>query len=310
MRRAVNERPTVAVAAVVYARRGWAVFPCHSPLGGRSACTCGMPDCTSPGKHPRVRNGLHAATTDEAQVRRWWDRWPRANVGITTGEQSGLVVVDVDPRHGGAESLDRLVSTHGRFFDDTKTVHTGGGGWHFYFRHPGGLVRNDTGRRLGPGIDVRGDGGYVLAPPSLHSSGNRYELGERRREVAPLPDWLVDRLTREPSRAVSPNVDAMNGPHAERWAEAAFTGEMDRLRAAQEGTRNDTLNRIAFRLGQIVAAGALDERRVHSALVQGAQAIGLGEREAVTTVESGMQAGERHRRAPRVSAEQGLNATA
>ena len=310
MRRAVDERPTVAVAAVVYARRGWPVFPCHSPLGSRTACTCGMPDCASPGKHPRVRNGLHAATTDEPQVRRWWDRWPRANVGIRTGEQSGLVVVDVDPAHGGAESLDRLVSAHGRFFDDTRTVRTGGGGWHFYFKHPGGLVRNDTGRRLGLGIDVRGDGGYVLAPPSLHSSGKRYELGEPRREVAALPEWLVDRLTREPSHPRFPSTDPMTGPHSERWAGAAFTGEMDRLRAAQEGTRNDTLNRIAFRLGQIVAAGALDEQRVRSALVQGAQAIGLGEREAVTTVESGMQAGERHPRVPRVSTEHELDATA
>ena len=309
MRRPVNERATVAVAAVVYARRGWPVFPCHS-LGRRAACTCGMPDCASPGKHPRVRNGLHAATTDEPQVCRWWDRWPRANVGIRTGEQSGLVVVDVDPAHGGAESLDRLVSAHGRFFDGTRTVRTGGGGWHFYFRHPGGLVRNDTGRRLGPGIDVRGDGGYVLAPPSLHSSGKRYELGEPRREVAVLPDWLVDRLTREPSRASSPRIDAMNGPHADRWAEAAFTREMDRLRAAQEGTRNDTLNRIAFRLGQIVAAGALDGHCVRSALVQGAQGIGLSEREAVSTVESGIQAGERHPRGPGLAAEHELDATA
>ena len=269
-----------------------------------------MPDCASPGKHPRVRNGLHAATTDETQVLRWWGRWPNANVGIRTGAEAGLVVVDVDPPHGGADSLDRLVSTYGRFFDSTRTVRTGGDGWHFYFRHPGGLVRNDTGRRLGRGIDVRGDGGYVLAPPSVHISGNRYELHAPRREVAALPDWLAERLTREPDRPRFPNTSPVDGPHAERWAAAALNGEMDRLRAAQEGTRNDTLNRIAFRLGQIVASGALDERPVKAALVQGAQAVGLAEREAVSTVESGMRAGQTLPRGPRGADEHELDATA
>jgi hypothetical protein len=179
MRRALDQRATVDVAALVYARRGWPVFPCHSPLGRGDLCTCGLRDCASPGKHPRVRNGLNVATTDESQVRRWWQHWPRANVGIRTGAASGLVVVDVDPAHGGTDCLESLVVAHGRFFDNTRTVRTGGGGWHFYFRHPGHLVRNDTGRRLGPGIDVRGDGGYVLAPPSLHSSGNRYDSTHR-----------------------------------------------------------------------------------------------------------------------------------
>ena len=305
-----DQQPTVDVAAVVYARRGWPVFPCHSPVPLPVACTCGMPDCASPGKHPRIRRGLHSATTDEPQVRRWWERWPHANVGIRTGAESCLVVVDIDPAHGGTESLERLVNSNGRFFDTTRTVRTGGGGWHFYFRHPGGLVRNDTGRRLGPGIDVRGDGGYVLAPPSLHSSGNRYELGAPRREVVVLPDWLVERLTREPERPAFPSTDPVNGPRAERWAAAAFTGEMDRLRAAAEGTRNDTLNRIAFRLGQIIASGALDERRVRAALVQGAESIGLGEREALSTVESGMRAGGMRPRGPRAADEHELDATA
>lgn len=310
MRSRHSSRATVDVAAVVYARRGWPVFPCHSPIARRVACTCGMPDCASPGKHPRVRNGLHAATTDEAQVRRWWNRWPTANVGIRTGEASGLVVVDVDPAHGGTDSLQRLVDAHGRFFDDTRTVRTGGGGWHFYFRHPGELVRNDTGRRLGPGIDVRGHGGYVLAPPSAHSSGNRYELDATRREVIALPDWMVHRLTHEPDRPRFPRTEPADRPHAERWAEAAFSGEMDRLRTAREGNRNDTLNRIAFRLGQIVASGALDERRVRGALVQGAQAVGLAEREAASTVESGLRAGQSVPRGPRRVDDHELDATA
>ena len=289
--------PTQGDAALVYVRRGWAVFPCHAPGRGRLPCSCGRADCSSPAKHPRVAGGLHAATVDEQQVRRWWDRWPRANVALRTGAGSGLVVIDIDPAHGGTESLAALVDRHGSFHDDTRTVRTGGGGWHFYFRHPGGSVRNDAGRRLGPGIDVRGDGGYVLAPPSLHASGSRYSIEGGTRPVAELPNWLVERLTREPSRPAFPPPEAGTVP--DRWAERALTGELERLHATPEGSRNDTLNRIAFRLGQIVGAGGLDEDRVSSVLVEGAQAIGLSEREATLTVRSGLSAGERSPRGPR-----------
>jgi hypothetical protein len=288
---------TPLTAAVVYARRGWPVFPCHTAVGHPSAaCTCGHADCASPGKHPRIAGGLRSATTDEATIRRWWARWPRANVALRTGSASGLVVVDVDPAHGGGESLLQLFDQYGRFVDGTRAVRTGGGGWHFYFEHPGTFVKNDTGRRLGPGIDVRGDGGYVLAPPSVHASGGTYELGEGARLPAPLPEWLVERLTAEPERRLPP---APTEPVPDRWAAAALDGEMERLLAAKQGCRNDTLNRIAFRLGQIVAAGGLDESRVEQTLVHGAVAIGLGEREASITVRSGLRAGEQVPRGPR-----------
>ena len=286
---------TPAAAALVYARRGWPVVPCHTPAGSRTPCSCGHRDCGSPGKHPRTRRGLHVATTDELQVRLWWDRWPAANVGICTGTPSGLVVIDIDPDHGGEESLAALVRRRGPFFVGCRTVATGSGGRHFYFRHPGVPVRNDTGRRLGPGIDVRGDGGYVIAPPSVHVSGRRYAVVSNARVVPELPDWLVARLTSEPDppsrRPQLPRVD-----RGHRWGEAALDGELSQLARATEGTRNDTLNRIAFRLGRIVAAGALDEQRAFDALVDGARAIGLGEREAASTVRSGLRAGERRPR--------------
>src|SRR5713226_1159337 len=90
-------------AALDYARRGWFVFPVFEPTdGGR--CTCNRSDCDSPAKHPRTRNGFKAATTDELQIRQWWGRWPQANVGIATGVNSDLVVIDIDPRNGGNES--------------------------------------------------------------------------------------------------------------------------------------------------------------------------------------------------------------
>src|SRR5207237_430804 len=140
--RAVTSGRRPIDAAVVYARRGWAVFPCHHPV--RGACSCAAGDCSSPGKHPRVAGGFHAATRDEAQVRAWWARWPRSNVAIRTGAASGLVVIDVDPRHGGDASLERVTDEYGAL-PPGRTIRTGSGGRHLYFLHPGMTVRNDAG---------------------------------------------------------------------------------------------------------------------------------------------------------------------
>lgn len=306
----VEPDPQPVLAGRIYARRGWPVFPCHTPKPGDGGCSCGLADCGSPGKHPRVRNGLHAATTDLAQIRRWWQRWPRANVGVRTGAPSGLVVIDIDPAHGGRVTLARLVDEHGPFHQGTRSVRTGGGGWHHYFVHPGQPVRNDAGRKLGPGIDIRGDGGYVLAPPSLHASGRRYTLQRPAGEIAELPKWLSVLLTAEPERPEFPRWTPGDRPPIP-WGEAALAGELAELQRATEGSRNFTLNRVAFRLGQIVAAGGLDQTRVRATLIQGGQAIGLGERETVLTVDSGLRAGQRSPRGPAaVRHDDGLEASA
>lgn len=287
---AVGRRPIDA--AVVYARRGWPVFPCHAaaPVAG---CSCGDHGCSSPGKHPRVRGGLHAASVDASTIRQWWARWPRANVGVRTGSASGLVVIDVDPGHGGDVTLDELEAVHGAL-PLGRTVRTGSGGRHLYFRHPGGVVRNDAGRVLGKGIDLRGDGGYVVAPPS-RIAGGAYAVIGHGGSIPDLPEWLLERLAerdRRPEREPS----TVRAPTA--WARAALDGEVGRVRGAVEGTRNDTLNRVAYRLGQIVGAGALAEDDVERMLVNEAMAIGLGEREAVRTVRSGLTAGEARPRGP------------
>ncbi len=137
------------------------------------------------------------ATTREVQ--RWFRRWPDANVGIVTGVVSGLVVVDVDPAHDGAASLERLERLHGRLPATVEAV-SGGGGRHLYFAHPGGHVPNRV--ALAPGIDLRGDGGMIVMPPSVHPSGARYAWrpgrGPGEAELEPLPGWLL-REARSPS---------------------------------------------------------------------------------------------------------------
>lgn len=160
-------------AALAYANRGWAVFPLHTPVEGR--CSCRQTECRDIGKHPRTRQGSLDASADLAVVERWWTSWPTANIAIACAP-SNLVVIDIDPRHGGDESLRDLVEEHGEEWLDTVSVVTGGGGQHYYYRAPKDAPVHNSNGKLGPGIDVRGTpGGYVVAPPSLHASGHRYE---------------------------------------------------------------------------------------------------------------------------------------
>ena len=165
--------------ALAYAECGWGVFPVYEPGTSPSRCSCGagldqtgQSQCSA-AKHPRTRNGHRDASTDPKVIRVWWTRWPNANIGIATGTLSGLVVIDIDPRHGGGESWRDLVAELGLSDLDTPQVITGGGGMHYYFQYPSGHVPSRANIR--PGVDVRAAGGYVIAPPSLHASGGRYE---------------------------------------------------------------------------------------------------------------------------------------
>jgi len=279
--------------ALALARRGWPVLPCHHPEP--SGCSCGQADCPSPAKHPRTRRGLHAATTDVATVERWWQAWPEANIGVRTGaapDGAGVVVIDIDPAHGGSESLGELEDANGPLSVTLEAV-TGGGGRHLWFAHPGIPVPNSAGR-LGAGIDVRGDGGYALVSPSRHASGGRYRWAEA--PLAAMPPWLLARcLPPAPAPTRRPEPPA----HLDAWARAALDAETATVRAAVEGTRNHTLNRAAFALGQLVGSGALDEADVIEQLGQAAAAAGLGAHEAHATIASGLRAGTaapRHRR--------------
>lgn len=182
-------------AALAYAHRGWRVFPLHEIANG--ACSCGRADCSSPGKHPRVRRGLYEGTTDSQKIESWWRHWPQANIGIATGPDSGLLVIDVDlPK--GEPSLQRLEQL-GKKLPETLTARTGGGGLHLYFVHPDRTLPNTTGRLPGlvetlEGVDVRAHGGYVVAPPSLHISSGKYLWIDANQALAELPGWIEEPL--------------------------------------------------------------------------------------------------------------------
>jgi putative DNA primase/helicase len=178
--------------------KGFRIFPLWwiTPEGV-CACKAGV-ECTSAGKHPCISFWQKLACSDAGSIRGWWRQRPLANIGILTGESVGLYVVDVDLKSDGDVSLIELCERHGIVWPDTLTVLTGSGGFHYYFQFPKGLdLRNtngNTGRGLARGIDTRGNGGFVVAPPSLHISGGRYEwLNDL--EPAPLPGLLIKLLT-------------------------------------------------------------------------------------------------------------------
>jgi len=218
------------VAMHYAAKLGWAVIPLHSVKTGK--CTCGNPRCSSPGKHPLTKNGVKEATTDIATIRDWWRWWPSANIGIATGKVSGFFVLDIDGQDG-EETLATWQLEHGRI-PDTLTSRTGSGGRHILFAHPGVTIRNKV--RIAPGVDIRSDGGFIVAPPSVHGSGRRYawepmsKPGEA--ELSPAPDWLLEMLEREPRAAATPATD---------WRKLVSDG-------VTEGERNSTAARLAGHL--------------------------------------------------------------
>ena len=162
-------------------------FPCIRSLQPVSARAV-TANVDHQGKHPRTRNGLADSTTFVEQIGVWADLWPDANVGVVTGADSGLVVLDEDGPEGSAAlaQLGEIPITV-----EARTAR----GRHFYFRHPGHLIRNSTGS-IGTMLDVRADGGYVVAPPSRHASGKPYEWirDPLTTELAPWPDFLRRKL--------------------------------------------------------------------------------------------------------------------
>ena len=177
-------------AALWYASHGFPVFPLHSAPGG--VCSCGSLKCQNPGKNPRTAHGFKDARRDQSRVAAWWKRWPDANIGIPTGAPSRLIVLDCDPRNGGPSDRVELIERCGPIPDTAEAI-TGGGGRHLYFRHGGGAVP----KALALGIDLKGDGGYVVAPPSVHASGNAYQWNgiagaKALLSLAEPPPWLLE----------------------------------------------------------------------------------------------------------------------
>ena len=174
--------------ALEYAARGWRVFPLHTMRG--SICSCGNMSCSSAAKHPHIKEWQNYCSYDSDEIRGWWQKWPDANIGLATGGASGFFVLDIDPRHGGKESLEELVKRNGAL-PKTLASNTGGGGYHLFFNETDIKIGNRT--NVLPGLDVRGDGGYIVAPPSVHKSGAQYAWLREfvDCQISDPPPWLI-----------------------------------------------------------------------------------------------------------------------
>ena len=214
---------TLQDAALAYAAQGRKVFPLHEPIDGE--CSCRHADCTSPAKHPKTKHGLNDATSDQETIREWWGKWPQANIGLLMGD--GLLAVDVDPDKGGDESIRDLGD-----LPDTVTGLTGGGGRHLIY-HSDADYPNRAG--IAPGVDIRSEGGYIVAPPSQHVSGGSYEweVDHAPGEMNPAPLPAVLRRLLQNGHAPAPEVGEQI-PEGERNSTLASLGGTMRRRGMEE----------------------------------------------------------------------------
>ncbi|PZF87673.1 bifunctional DNA primase/polymerase [Micromonospora endophytica] len=290
-------------AALGHAERGWHVFPLR-PDDKRPAFPDHPADRCA-GRDPRCRAGHVGwearATTDPDRIRRAWTVRPYG-IGIACGP-SRLVVVDLDtpkePETGGRDGvavLAELADAHGATIDPTYTVITGRGGTHLYYQHPttGPTLRNTAGT-LGPMVDTRAAGGYVVAAGST-VAGRPYVVALDC-DPGPLPAWLADLLAPAPLPPQRPVVVDLPTNRAGAYVRAAIGREVDRVTSAAAGERNRTLYVAAVALGQLVAGGALAEDDAQSVLEQAGVTAGLRTAEAYRTVRSGLTAGARRPRA-------------
>lgn len=285
----------ITAAALVLADRGLAVFPVQrdkKPLPGS--------------------RGFKDASTDPAEVARLFALPGAESVAIATGPASGVWVLDVDlPKKpgdpDGRQTLRDLEDQHGPL-PFTWRQRTGSGGRHYFFRWPEGgePIRNTAGTKLGPRLDVRGEGGYIVAPPSPHPSGDCYAwergFAPWEMELSDASAWLLEMVRTPAERPPLAIVKPQSGG-CTPYGRAALEREAERVRTAPQGQRNHAVNASAFSLGQLVAGGALDRATVEAELMTSARACGLPDFEASRTIASGLNSGMAEPRTARERAE-------
>ncbi|SDE13149.1 putative DNA primase/helicase [Actinobaculum suis] len=241
----------LASAALAYGAAGWKVLP----LKGKRPCC------------PMGKNFANASS-DQATISQWWRTWPTANIGLVA--TFGIVVVDLDPRHGG--SPEKLAELAGGQLPETATVRTGSGGWHYYFTSSAPI--GCSAGKLAPGIDVRAGGtGYVVAPPSIHpATGLPYEWVNSG-PLAGLPLALERRLNPPPRPLYRPM----------RATSGGVTNLIDRVESAPVGERNNRLFVAACFMGERDLLGRATN---WEGLAAAARSTGLPEREVRATIES------------------------
>lgn len=200
-----------SAAAKLYITLGWLVFPVHS-VDAAGQCTCGTPNCSNAGKHPATPHGFKDATTDLAQVERWFRPRPVPfNIAVVTGKRSGLTAIDIDmgPGKVGAETWKELIKEHGE--PKTLMARTGSGGTHLFFTYTPALKTGNN--RLGQHVDVKNDGGCVIVAPSRHKSGGVYAWENWGTPLAPVPACLIPHKSDDAPTRGRPRKDDVRRRH-------------------------------------------------------------------------------------------------
>ncbi|MBZ9659800.1 bifunctional DNA primase/polymerase [Mesorhizobium sp. ESP-6-4] len=299
---------TEASLALSYAKAGIPVFPCRAAdeeTGEYDRETGEL--IVYKAKTPLVSSGFKGATKNERVIRILWERNPGAMVGIPTGEQLGAWVLDVDVHKdddgnviNGYETLAALEQKHGPL-PVTATARTAGGGEHRYFKYAAG-VRNRG--KLGAGLDVRGSGGYVIAPGSKTGDGKEYVWldhdGDGLPPLAEAPDWILS-LVLPPVQTHAASAYEYAAGDNDVYVERAVEAELNELATALQGSRGEQVNKSAFNLGTLVGAGALSRHEAEAGLFDAAYANGVvakdGEKEIRAKIRRGLDAGIKKPRA-------------
>jgi putative DNA primase/helicase len=206
----VSSNNNLLNSALHYASIGYPVFPLHNVIliKGEISCSCiQRQQCSNIAKHPRTWHGFRDATTHTDKLIHWWTKHPDANIGLVTGKESGIFVLDVDVKSGGKYSIEDLIDDYQTLrkepFPATLIANTGSGGVHYYFKYLLDFGVTNSAQKIGSGLDVRGDGGYIVAPPSLHVSGNRYQWFGTNTPIDDAPDWLVYEILKSDEPIIS-----------------------------------------------------------------------------------------------------------
>ena len=251
---------------------------------------------------PGFNHGFKDATTSKEAIKKVWATTD-FNIGLVTGEVNNLVVVDVDDEQIWGD----FWATRGELPQCPKV--TTGKGHHLYFAYPKGRqIRNK--QEPGNGFDIRANGGYIVAPPSIHHSGKVYKFTNRG-EPPELPEWLLE-LIAQPEKAANtpPDINATitAANDSQGYCMKALDNECQAIATAPEGTRNATLNTSSFNIGQLVAGGGIDELTAREALTQAGNQAGLSASEVAKTLASGFQAGQQNPRiAPPMTSSQPID---
>lgn len=267
----------LALAAIWYAENGWKVHPCRPR-----------------DKRPMLAGWREKVTSETATVERWWNETPAANIGIATGAGFGIWVLDVDGPEGD-HALAALEREHGKLPELYPTTFTGGNGWQVFFAWPEGREIRNSASKVGPSIDVRGEGGYVIVPPSVHPSGRTYrwalDRNPRHLPPVPAPAWLVDLAAPPPAPEGARGAFALDRPEVSAsYILKAYEAELLAVAGAPQGRRNEQLNQSAYAMFRFCTEGYLSGATVADGLRAAAQHAGLTSREAISTIQSAARA--------------------